>query len=70
MAKKRGVEKIAIYDKEHILIYFGDRTEEFRTTRDIWNKYREANMYQVIWYAANGTVICISPEKPVSPDEE
>ena len=70
MAKKRGVEKIAVYDKEHILIYFGDRTEELMTTRDIWNKYRDAETYQVIWYAAGGSVICIAPEKPVAPEEE
>lgn len=70
MAEKRGIEKIAIYDKEHILIYFGNRTEEFRTTRDIWNTYREAEYYQVIWYTRDGRVICIEPEKPVTPEAE
>ena len=70
MAGKRGIEKIAVYDKEHILIYFGDRTEEFKTTRDIWNKYREAQYYQVIWYTRDGTVICIEPEKPVTPEAD
>ena len=70
MAEKRGIEKIAIYDKEHILIYFGNRTEELQTTRDIWNKYREAEYYQVIWYTRDGKVICIEPEKPVVPEEE
>ncbi len=70
MSEKKGIEKIAIYDKEHILIYFGDRTEEFTTTRDIWNKYRDASTYQIIWYTRNANVICITPEKPVSPDAE
>ena len=69
MAEKRGIEKIAIYDKEHILIYFGNRTEEFRTTRDIWNVYRDAEYYQVIWYTRDGRVICIEPEKPVVPEK-
>ena len=68
MEKVHGIEKIAVYDKEHIMIYFGDRTQSFRTTRDIWNTYREAAYYQVIWYSRNGTVICIAPEKPVSPE--
>lgn len=68
MAEKRGIEKIAIYDKEHILIYFGNRTEEFKTTRDIWNNYREAEFYQVIWYTRDGRVICIEPEKAVKPE--
>ena len=70
MAEKHGIEKIAIYDKEHILIYFGNRTEQFRTTRDIWNTYREAEYYQVIWYTRDGRVICIEPERPVTPEAE
>ena len=70
MKKKHGIQKIAIYNNEHIMIYFGDRTEEFKTTRGIWNVYREAATYQVIWYAGNGTVICVEPEKTVTPNEE
>lgn len=69
MAEKRGIEKLAVYDKDHILIYFGDRTKDFNTTRDIWNQYREAETYQIIWYSRNGRVICITPEKPVTPEE-
>ena len=68
MADKKGIEKIAVYNKEHILIYFGNKTEELQTTRDIWNKYREAEYYQVIWYTNDGTVICIEPERPVVPE--
>lgn len=70
MAKYRGIEKIAVYDKEHILIYFGERTDSFKTTRDIWNTYREAASYQIIWYTRSGNVICIAPEKPVSPEAD
>ena len=69
MADINGIEKIAVYDEEHILIYFGNRTKEFRTTRDIWNTYREAAYYQIIWYTRDGRVICIEPEKPVAPEE-
>lgn len=68
MRKKHGIERIAVYDKEHILIYFGDRTEEFKTTRDIWNRYSNAATYQIIWYLQNGNIICIAPEKPVTPE--
>lgn len=70
MSENNGIERIAIYDKEHILIYFGERTEELQTTRDIWNKYTEASFYQIIWYSASGNVICITPEKPVTPEAE
>ena len=68
MAEKRGIEKIAVYDKQHIMIYFGDRTEEFKTTRDIWNRYKEAEYYQVIWYSTDGSVLCVEPERPVTPE--
>ncbi len=70
MSEKAGIERIAIYDKEHILIYFGDRIEEFKTTRGIWNKYREASTYQVIWYTLDNSVICVTPEKAVAPESE
>lgn len=70
MADKGGIEKIAIYDKEGVLIYFGVRTEKFKTTRDIWNTYREAETYRIIWYSRDGKVICIEPEKPVVPEEK
>ena len=68
MAEKRGIEKIAVYDKQHIMIYFGDRTEEFKTTRDIWNRYKEAEYSQVIWYSTDGSVLCVEPERPVTPE--
>lgn len=70
MKKNNGIEKIAVFDKDHILIYFGERTEEFKTTRDIWNKYPEAAVYQVIWYSSNGNVICLTPEKAVTPESD
>lgn len=70
MAEKRGLEYIAVYDNEHILIYYGERTEEFKTTRDIWNHYRDAATYQVIWYTRDGKAICVTPEKPVTPESD
>ena len=70
MKEKHGIEKIAVYDKDHILIYFGERTKEFQTTRDIWNRYRDASTYQIIWYTQDGSVICITPEKEVTPEAE
>ena len=70
MAEKHGIDKIAVYDKDHILIYYGERTEELKTTRDIWNQYREAKTYQVIWCIPDGSLICVTPEKPVSPEED
>lgn len=70
MKEKRGIEKIAIYDKEHILIYFGDRTQELQSARGIWNVYRDAGTYQEIWYSRDGTVTCIGPEKKVSPETD
>lgn len=70
MADKKGLEKIAIYGKDKLLLYFGDRNTEFKTTRGIWNVYREAETYNLIWYTRDGRVICIGPEKKVTPEAE
>ena len=69
MHKSNGIEKIAIYDEQYLLLYFGERKKEFQTTRGIWNQYPDAKIYQVIWYSRNGKVICIEPERKVTPDE-
>ena len=68
--KKNGYEKIIIYNKEKTVLFFGPRPDEFRTARGIWNVYREADTYRVMWYANNGRVICMEPERKVSPEED
>ena len=67
---KNGIEKIIIFDKEKKVLFFGPRPAELRTVRDIWNAYREADTYRVLWYTSNGRVICMEPERKVAPEED
>lgn len=69
MKKNNGSRKIAIYDKENVMIYFGIRTTDLQTTRDIWNYYRNAEYYQDIWCISGNRVICILPPKKVEPEK-
>lgn len=68
--RKNGIEKIIIFDKEKKVLFFGPRPAELRTVRDIWNVYREADTYRVLWYTSNGRVICMEPERKVVPEED
>ena len=70
MQKKKGLEKIVIFNKEKIVLYFGEMSDNFRTTRGIWNVFPNADSYQMMWYTPDGKVICIGPEKKVALNEE
>lgn len=68
--KLNGINNIAIYDENNILIYYGERTKELATKRNIWNSYRNAFSYQDIWCTKNDYVMCIMPVEKVILDEE
>lgn len=61
MVKINGNRRTAIYDQDGVLIYYGDRTEDLQTTRDIWNQFREADCYNDIWSTPGQFLICIMP---------
>lgn len=69
MKKHNGTNKIAIYNQQEMLIFFGEKNNDLRTTRDIWNQFREADSFQEIWEAGNRTVICVLPKELVRPDK-
>jgi len=69
MKELNGFRKIAIYDKENVMIYFGTRTVEFQTNRDIWNYYRNAAYYQDVWCIPGNSVMCILPAHEVVPEK-
>lgn len=68
MLEKNGFCKIAIYDKDNVMIHFGTKTIEFQTNRDIWNYYRNAAYYQDVWFMPGNSVICILPVHEVVPE--
>lgn len=69
MREKNGFKKIAIYDKDNIMIYFGVRTKDMQSNRDIWNFYRNAAYYQDIWCIPDNTIMCILPVQEVVPEK-
>lgn len=69
MKKHNGSNKISIYDQDEILIYFGDRNGDFRTTRDIWNRFQNAETFNDIWTENGKSVICVLPKELVKPEK-
>lgn len=69
MRKSYSVNKISIYDDAEVLIFFGDRTQDFKTTRDIWNNYQNASYFNDIWYTSGNSIICILPKQIVKPEK-
>lgn len=69
MKNHNGINKIALYDENKIMLFFGERTDEYKTTRDIWYKFRDAQEFQDIWTSPNSSVICILPLALVQPEK-
>lgn len=66
VSSKNGKVRIAIYDSKNTLIYYGDRTEDLKDNRGIWNNYRNAEYYYDIWCTPGNKVMCIMPKEYVS----
>ena len=66
MKNQNGNKKIAIYDEDGKMLYFGNRNSELQTVRGIWNNYRDAKSFQDIWCSSDFSVMCIMPEEKVS----
>lgn len=69
MQNKNGINKIAIYDEQNVMIYFGEKTDQMKTNRDIWNIYSNAKYYQDIWCDYKSNVICILSAKEITPEK-
>lgn len=70
ISKERGINNIAIYDENFILIYYGERTEQLSTKRGIWNLFRNAAYFQDIWCTNGNFVMCIMPIEELVSEEE
>lgn len=68
LEKKNGTKKIAIYDKDKVMIYFADKNDSFNTSRGIWNLFSNAKYYQDIWMTPGNNIICIMPLQEVTLD--
>ena len=66
LKNKNAVTKIAIYDKNRQMIYFGEKSSSFNSPRGIWNLFSNAKYYQDIIITPGNYEICIMPQKEVS----
>ncbi len=55
------VEKIAIYDINSTLIFFGNYEKDIKTTDGLLKKYKSAYSIKKIWTAQDDSVFCIFP---------
>ena len=62
-----GTRMLKVYDAEKTVIYYGERTEELKDSRGIWNLYPQAQEFQESWIGKNGSVICNMPVEKVVP---
>ena len=69
MLETGAAKKLAVYDENNVLLYYGDFKETLSSSRKIWNVYPKANYYNVIWQTMDASVICILPKQLVVPDE-
>ena len=70
LKNKNAVTKIAIYDKNRQMIYFGEKSSSFNSPRGIWNFFSNAKYYQDIIITPGNYVICIMPQKEVSLEKQ
>lgn len=67
--KNKGINKIAIYDQQNKMLYFGNKAPDYMTSRDIWNAFSEADYYYDVWIIKNLSVLFIMPKELVQPEE-
>lgn len=70
MKNNGAVENICIYDEDGKIIYYGKRSEDLYTNRDIWLKYNNAAKYNSIWALDNRAIMCIMPAEIVTPGDK
>ena len=54
-------ERIAVYDKEDVLIYFDVRKAEWKTDDDVWYDMENALRMRLCFLNADASVLCFMP---------
>ena len=54
-------ERIAVYDKEDVLIYFDARKAEWKTDDDVWHDMENAFRMRLCFLNADKSVLCFMP---------
>lgn len=69
MKKNGATENICILDNNNKLIYFGNKSDDLRSNRDIWLRYNNAESYNTVWILDNRATMCILPSEKITPGE-
>ena len=62
-------KNVAVYDKQGIILYYGSRSDELKTNRDIWNRFSTAQTYKDVWCTPGRFLMCIMPEENIDNKE-
>ena len=54
-------ERIAVYDKEDVLIYFDERKAEWKADADVWREMENAFRMRLCFLNADKSVLCFMP---------
>lgn len=60
--EKNGKNNIAIFNRDSKLLYYGERTKDFKDEASMVRKYREAYYYRDVWITGNNSVMCLMPK--------
>lgn len=54
-------QKLAVYDENSNLLYYGENNSDFNNTAGILKKYKKAESKQIIWTANDNSIIALMP---------
>ena len=69
-ANRNGVLNTAVFDEEHVLLYYGAKKSEWKQEERILLKYPTAKSFREVWISSDNKEICILPEKNIEFEKE
>lgn len=69
MLKMQGIHKIAVYNRDNLLLFYGNDADTMSPAERIRNTYRNGYYYTEIWESKDKSVICILPKQYLLSDE-
>jgi len=62
----KGIKKIAIFNKDDVLIFSDKYAARYDSAEKIKNTFRNAEYYSIYWQTSDKTVICVMPKQYIS----
>lgn len=59
-------KKLAIYDGNHVLLYFGELNSEHKNNSNIINRYKGAETKRIVWVSSDKTICCLMPPEKLN----